>query len=136
VNVLEADRGLADQFTRLGHRQQAALVDQLGQVDALDKLHDQQLRRAEFLGLVDGDDVGVRKARGQPGLALKALHRVGDQVGADHFQDHGPFQQAMLGPVHGAHAAAAEHSLDAVTGMQPQLVRQPRPGGFVFGAGG
>jgi hypothetical protein len=41
VDVLEADRGLADQLTRLGNRQQAALGHQLGKVDALDELHDQ-----------------------------------------------------------------------------------------------
>ena len=43
VGVLQAQRRLADVVARLLDRQRPSLLDQLGQVDALDVLHDEEM---------------------------------------------------------------------------------------------
>ncbi len=126
VDVVETNRGLADQLTRFGDRQQTALPDQFGEGGTFDELHDDHLRVVKRLGLVDGDDVRVRQARGQLGFALESQDRVGvgDQFRPDHLQDHGPLQQPMHGHVHSAHAAATQHAQDGITRMLPQFLGQ------------
>jgi hypothetical protein len=103
------------------------LLHQLGEVDALDELHDQDLREPELLGLVDADDVRVAQAR-ELRLTLEALHdaAVVEQVGADDLQHHGSIEQAVFGLVDRAHAATPDRVGDAVARVVSELFGEAR----------
>ncbi len=61
MGVLQAFGRLADVLAGLGDRQRSSLADNLGQVDAVDVLHHQEVSVAGLLGVVGRDDVGMRQ---------------------------------------------------------------------------
>ena len=110
--------------------QPAALADQLGEVGALDVLHDQPLLVASWLvdEVEDRDHVGVVELGGQPGLALGAPRVGGAPAGsdADLLERDGPAEDLVAAAPDGAHAAATDLPssvyLPAIT-LRPSLQR-------------
>ncbi len=134
VGVLEPQRRLPDVGACLGHGQRPTLLYQPGQGDSLDVFHYQEVGRAGVFGVVGGDDVRMRQARGGAHLTLEALHRLGAiRIGvADDLERHRPPHDAVFGLIDAAHAALAEQTQDAVACVLAQLRGQARKG---FGAG-
>ena len=60
VGVLQPPGGLEDALHGLRHRQRALLLDDGGQVLALDVLHHQVMDALVLAGIVGRDDVGMR----------------------------------------------------------------------------
>ena len=82
-----------------------------------------------LVGVVGGDDVAVRQARGDFHLAAEPLDRIGriGSAGRDQFDRHDPFHVAVDGLEHLAHAAGtdlveddifAEHQAVGLAGRQ------------------
>ena len=61
---------------RFRDRQRAALLDQLGQVDALDILHRQEVGAVGLVGVVGLDNVRMIELGGGMDFALKPLDRL------------------------------------------------------------
>ena len=99
VGMLQAGGRLADVIARPAHRQRALAADHLGQVGAGDEFHHQEMPLAGGFRVVDRHHVGMIEAGGGAGLAHEAIHGrgIGQQLGVDHLQRHGPLQDAMLG---------------------------------------
>jgi len=99
-------------------RQRALLADQRLQVASLDVAHGAVQQSVLLAGVVDGDDVRVVDRRRQPGLTNEPLAEcvVLGQVGAQHLERDLVAEPHVLRPVDHAHAAPAEHPLDAVGG--------------------
>jgi hypothetical protein len=108
--MLQAQRRLADVTTRLAHRERAPLLEEAGQVGALEVLHDEEVRAAGSTAIEDGDHVGVRQFRRQPRLALEALDGGGhfQGLGADDLQGDNAVHAGLPCPVDGTHPALAK----------------------------
>ena len=106
-----------------------------GQVLALQQLHHQEVQ--PHLGIrpevVDGHHVGMVQRRRGPRLAQKAALQAGVVVlvmghDADDLYGHGAAQALVAGAIHGAHAAASDHRVDAIApaeGAPGQQARDP-----------
>ncbi len=76
VGVLVFGRGVARQAARRRDRQRAGSLQMLGQTDALDVFHDQEVRRPRLVRVVGGHDVRVVQTGGGVDLAAEALGRT------------------------------------------------------------
>jgi hypothetical protein len=126
VSVLESDGRLADVLARLGERQRAALVNDGGEVGAVDEFHREEMHRAGLLGVIPRDDVRVRKFRRRPHLAAEPLDRVRTlhELRIDELDRHRSIHQPMLGPIDAPHPTAADQFDDAVARMIGKFRRQ------------
>jgi hypothetical protein len=88
VGVLEPQRCLADVVAGRCHRQRAGLLDQPGQVGALDVLHSQEVGVASLAGVVGDDDIRMSQLGGGVDLAVEAAHGSGafQPVAADDLE--------------------------------------------------
>ncbi|MGD0044612.1 MAG: hypothetical protein ABSE84_30110 [Isosphaeraceae bacterium] len=122
VGVLEAERCLIHEIAGVSHRERAALLDELGQVVAIDVLHREDDALADPRRRVGGADVGVMELRRGADLAEEPLdHSLAVQkVRADDLEDLLPAHHPVLGQVDDAHAATsqlAEHLVVRVLGQ-------------------
>ena len=126
VGVLEAECRLVHEIAGVGHRQRAALLDELGQVVTLDVLHREDDALADPRRRVGGDDVGVIELRRGADLAEEPLqHALAVQeVRADDLEDLLPPHHPVLGQVDDAHAAASQFAEDLVVRVLGQARRQ------------
>ena len=117
--VLQAQRRLPDVIAGVGDRQPAPLFQNLGQAGSLHILHDQQQQALCLLGVVGGDDVGVRQLRRRLDFAVEAVERLGavEQPLVDDLDGHRAFHEAVLGPVDHAHAAVAQLLVQLISGQ-------------------
>ena len=78
------------------------------QVNAFDKLHDQEIAAPGLLGVVGGHDVRVGELGRRPHLAPEAFDdvRLHHQLGADNLESDGSRHELVLGLVDGSHASA------------------------------
>ena len=129
--MLQAGGRLADVIARPAHRQRALAADHLGQVGAGDEFHHQEMPLAGGFRVVDRHHVGMIEAGGGAGLAHEAIHGrgIGQQLGVDHLQRHGPLQDAMLGAVDRAHPPGTQQPQHAIAGMIDQEGRRRRQAG-------
>ena len=72
VGELQTTSRLQDVVDGLGDRERAVLLDQGRQVFPLDVLHDQEVNAIGLVGVVGGDDVGMRQLGGRFDFSLKA----------------------------------------------------------------
>ena len=100
----------------------------LGQADALDVFHDQEVRRPRLVRVVGGHDVRVVQAGGGMDLAAEALGRAGpgQVLRSDHLQGDLPAHHTMFGQPHGAHAARPELAEQPIARVAGQLRRGRR----------
>jgi hypothetical protein len=96
---------------------QGAVVEQVAEIFSLDVLHSDEGRT--ILGLVEIenlDDVGVMKLGSGKRLTAEALEegRILVKFAGDEFECAQAAEQKVFGEIDGAHAAAAEETLDAV----------------------
>jgi len=117
VDVLQGDRGLARQLAAVGEGERADGLDESGEVQPLDVVHDQEMNAVD-LGRVGGaDDVGVIEARdrfhlpGEPGENLGVTPPAGSQ----HFQRHDALQVGVQRLVHAAHPPPGRASRESDT---------------------
>ena len=114
VGVCQRVGDLRPDRRHLGRRQRTALLELGPQAAALHELHhDEGLGAAA--PVVDADHVGVVQARRGTGFALEPLRRGRGEGGGGHLDRHRPFEQAVAGAVHVAHAARAQQHLEFVT---------------------
>ena len=98
----------------------------LGQVGAVQQLHDQEQRPVAVVITVVGVDVeqdrdaGVLEAGGDLGLAAEPCHRLlRGAARGQCFDCDGAVEAQVVGPPHLAHAAAAEGFVEPVPSRQP-----------------
>ncbi len=118
VGDVQRARHLLEDHDR-GVRGEAALAtDHPLQVAARDIAHRHVQDPLHLAGVVDGDDVGVVEAGGQDRLVEEVLAEggVGALLGGQELERHVTLQTQLDRPVDGAHAAAADDGLDAITG--------------------
>jgi len=111
VQVGEGLQGLQPELQNQVHAQPAAQAQQLGQVAAVDELHDHHRGAVLADGeVVDLGDVGVAQADRRAGLPQEAAAQplVGLEVGPDHLDDPDLFEQAVADLVDRPHAALAQ----------------------------
>ena len=123
---------LPQQVDRPPRRQGAVALDQLGQAQARQVLHDVVV--GPVLGpavVVDLDGVRVRERGGEPDLALEPRQglRVGRAVRPDQLDGAGALQELVLGQVDLAHPAGADPPPEAILAELPGLGDLPaQPG--------
>ena len=91
---------------------------------AVEELHGQERHAAVLADLVDGDDVVVLDGGGGPGLAQEALPAAGRSAASDGsitLRATRPAELRVLRLEDHAHAAAAQHGLDAIAAQPAQL---------------
>jgi hypothetical protein len=116
VRNVERRRHLRDHRGGAGRRERAVALDHRAEVDARDKRHDDEQLAVVVAEVVRRDDVRVVEARGEPGLALEARAEVVvvGPLWADHLQRDGQVELHLPRPVHDAHAALGEQTVDPV----------------------
>ena len=113
VRVLEAAAGLEREPDGLVRRQPPALVEQVGERLAVDVLHDDVGPPVRLLaGVVDADDVRVRKPCRQPRLAQEPPAEAGVAGEALREQLHGdrPVELGVAAEVDRGHPAVPERT--------------------------
>ena len=101
---------LDDVIHGLGDGQRTFLLDDGGEVLAVDVLHHQIMPAFMLARIVGGDDVGMLQLGGGLDLTVKPFHGIGRLQGRARiiFTATMPLHAAMLGLEHHAHAALAE----------------------------
>ncbi len=101
------------------------LMDDGGEIFALDILHRDELYPLRFAQVINTDDIAVGDLGGEDQFLFEAVENgtVAGQVRANHFQGHHAAQLNVLGFVNGAHAAFAQQAQYLIA------VRQQVPGG-------
>ena len=124
--MLEAECRLVHEIACLGHRERTALVDELGQVVALNVLHREDEALADPRRRVGGDDVAVIELRRGADLTEKPLqHALAVQeVRTDDLENFLAAHEPVLGQVDDAHAAASQLAEDFVIRVVGQARRQ------------
>jgi hypothetical protein len=107
---------------------EAASIEGGGQRLALQVLHDEERRPVVLADVVHVDHVGVVDAPGSLRLADEALHGalVRGELGQHPLERHALAGEGVSRRVHSAHAALADHVLDAV--LAGNNVTGPRHG--------
>ncbi len=123
--MLKTDGRLAHDVARRGHRQRTVLAQLVGEVDALDVLHRQQMRIAGLFGVEGGNDIRMAQARGGLSLTAEAVGGAGpgDELRPDRLDRDLPSHHAMFDQPHGAHAPVAEQPHRQVARMVHQRRR-------------
>jgi hypothetical protein len=75
VGVLQAERRLPRIVASLDRRQRSARLQQPGQIDAVDELHDEEMGVADLAGVVQRHNVRVGEPGRGLGLAAEALQQ-------------------------------------------------------------
>ena len=117
------------------HPHRAALDEVLERL-ALEQLHDDERLALVLPDLVNRADVGVVERGRRAGLAKEAVERgaVAGGLGRQELQGDGPAEDAVVGPVDDAHAAATELLDDPVVRNFPADHDASREGGIVWSA--
>ena len=115
VRRIQGRAQLAGEFEPALERHTAGVVDQVGQILALDEGHGDVLHAAEIAQVVDAQNVLVGDAAGQQQLLLEALHglRAG-QLRAHQLERHGAVEFQVERLVDRPHAALAQQPFDAI----------------------
>jgi hypothetical protein len=115
VRGRQSVRELPRVVDRLSKRQRPAR-EPLAQRLALEQLHHGERHRALAPEVVDREDARVRERRDRLRLALEAGERLGGlrEVRREHLYCHVAVELGVARPVHFAHPAGAEGSLDPV----------------------
>ena len=118
VRDAQPARDLRDDVGRPSQRQRALLPDQRLQVGAGDVSHRDVEEAVLLARVVDRDDVRVVDRRRETRLAHEPLAKgvVLRELGAQHLERDLVPEAHVVGPEDDAHAAAPEHSLDAIRG--------------------
>jgi hypothetical protein len=116
---------LGEQPAGLGRRQGSPLADEGLEGRPGDVLHHQVGQAVGGIDDgVDGDDVVVAEAGGEPGLADQAGAGVGAVVlGPQHLDGDGALERLIDGAVDDAHAAAADLRLQVIGPQRAQVAR-------------
>jgi hypothetical protein len=84
------------------------------------------------LGVLDGQDVGVVEARGEPDLLAKDLEHLGvHELSVRHLESHPDALDLVVGPIHLGEAALGQALLDPVLAeclLRPEHDPSPAPG--------
>ena len=83
VGVLQAEGGLADEIRRRASTASGpSCATSRSRLDAIDELHHEEVQVAGLVGVVGGDDVGVRQPGGGSELAVESLDglRIGQST--------------------------------------------------------
>lgn len=126
VGVLQAQRRLPRELASVANRHRAGLLHLPSDADPVHIFHHEDMQVARLVGVVRGDDVGMREPRGGFHFETKSFQRrlVSDQPPIDHLECDRPLHVAMLGLVHDSHAAGADPLDDAVPWMVAEFVGQ------------
>jgi len=116
VRVLQPEGGAAHQFARVVGAERPDRVTQPRERDALDQFHNQKVNAVGRAGVGRADDVRVVEPPDHFHFELEPLDRVrvAGGVREQHLHRDGLLEVEVLGPVHGAHAAAPEARAEAV----------------------
>ena len=121
MEVRQGEQGLVRDLQRQRQARTAAGPQQVGEVDAVDVLHD-EVGGAVVVEreIVVRADRGVFEAHRRLGLFEEApLHlRVLDDLGAQHFHDPDLVEKPVTDPVDGPHPAFADLSEDLVLAFE------------------
>ena len=132
MGVVQAAAGVRDDRERLGHREDAAVAQDLGGRLAADVLHDDVVAPGR---LVEPEvehlhDVGVHQARRRERLAAEARDelRVLGEVLGEHLDGDVALQAAVVREAHRRHAADAEAIAELVAAREELslMARSPR----------
>jgi len=115
MRVSQRRRNLAHDLCGLVETQVPLALEPLAQAFALDVRHDVVQQAAGFAGVVQRQDVGVRKARGDLDFLQEALGPDGaGQLGIEHLHGDSASVLTIAGEVDGGHAATPELALDLI----------------------
>ena len=94
----------------------------MGQANASDVFHNQEVQPAGLVGVVGGYDIRVSQSR-PCHFAVKAVHGLGafQQPATDYLEGYRTAHAQVRGLVNDAHAASTEESFDAIAGVVGQL---------------
>lgn len=136
VGGSEAGTELLRDLDRLVLRQPADPTQQAPQIFAVDELHREELFAVDVSNVIDGTDVRMGNLTGQADFVAKELEsgRVAGSALRKEFEGDGLVEFQIVGPVHLAHAAAAEQGDDAVSpgkagSREESSMRHRRTGG-------
>ena len=110
VGVLEPASRLQDAIDRLPNLQRPMILDDAGQVMALDVFHHQVVHALVLVGVVGRDDVGMRELGRRFHLAVESLDGLGPLHGrrGEDLDRHRAFHPPVPGLQHYPHAAFAQ----------------------------
>jgi hypothetical protein len=125
VRVMHRPRHRLGQLGRQAGRLGSA-GEFLGKAAAFHQLRGKVRPAGQPVDVVDFDDMGVLQPGDRLGLLEEALQvlAVGQVAGPDHLQGHQALEAQLSGPVHHAHAAAAQLAQDLVAGDSQCLPRR------------
>ncbi len=120
VRVGEGLGGLDTHGRGLGHRDTAAVVEQVPQGPAAQVLEDQEGAALVLAPVVDGEDVGVGQGGGGLGLVAEAAQEVAvvGQAGVEDLDGHPALEDDVPGGVDGRGSPAAEGGFDPVAARE------------------
>ncbi len=126
VDVLQTARRLQGAIDRLGHAERAALLDNRGEIRAVDELHHQEMAGLGLVGVVGHHDVRMAQLRDGLHFALKALDEraILVETAGEHLEGDDAFHAPVAGLEDGAHAADAEFVEHVIVG-DPQFLEPP-----------
>ena len=134
VQVLQTQGRPPDHLTGFRQRQRTPLLNDPGQVVALDKLQDEVRNALNLPGVMSRDQIGVAQAGAPYGQELLLTEPRDDfavpcQAGVAHLDGHEAPAAEVARLVDAGHAAAAEFRQDLVTGQCRAGLhhRPPRP---------
>ncbi len=109
-SVLEADCRLAHVVTGVAYWKRPCCLNELADIDSLDKLHDKKMKSGELFRVVGRHDVRMGQSSCGDNLLFKAFDTGGviNQVSRDYFQGNQAPHDAVLGLVDRAHSASAK----------------------------
>ncbi|MDP6447013.1 MAG: hypothetical protein QF805_24685 [Pirellulaceae bacterium] len=113
--VLQTERRLANQFTRLGDRERSQTPEQLRQIDPVHKLHHEEMNIVRVIGVRGADNMRMIKAANYLHLTFKSRDgiEIAQAAGVQHFDRHDTVEFCVQRLIDRTHATG------------PQLFQQP-----------
>jgi len=97
-------------------RQRTAITNTIAKGFTVDVAHHKKCKAADFIGAIDGYNVGMRKLRGHACFAKKPFARFRDfsERWRQHLEGNLSVEPLIASDYNDAHAASAELSVDGV----------------------